>query len=137
MKEYSNPTCFIASPEFFRSRRLVPTSSAIVQKVLNSEKWEKPWLARRVLINVFGNGLVTAEGDAHRRQRKMLTPAFGVSNLRNIAWVFSSKAGELADVLDALVEKQDNKGIEVLSLISRATLDVIGLAGLPTIFWRF
>ena len=105
------------------------TSPILLQKVLYSEKWTRPTLARKILINAFGDGILTAEGDVHRRQRKMLTPAFGVSNIRNLSWVFGLKAGELCDVLDGLLDAQGDDGVEVLAPLSRATLDVIGLAG--------
>ena len=59
----------------------------------------------------------------------MLTPAFGISNIRNLSWVFGLKAGELCDLFDGLVDAQGVDGAEVLAPLSRTTLDVIGLAG--------
>ena len=108
----------------------MPTSSATVQHILN--EWTlyiKPEDSRRALATILGNGLLTAEGETHRRQRKVLTPAFATSYIRDIMPIFSTKASELVDELRKELPNQSEKGIEVFGFLSRATLDIIGSAG--------
>jgi cytochrome P450 len=130
MREYRNPTGLISYPGIFYTRRVMPTSSATVQHILN--EWTlyiKPEDSRRALATILGNGLLTAEGETHRRQRKVLTPAFATSYIRDIMPIFSTKASELVDELRIELPKQSEKGIEVFGFLSRATLDIIGSAG--------
>ena len=65
----------------------------------------------------------------HRRQRRVATPAFSVQNLRALVPVVFGKGGELRDRWMGLMG--DGKGIrlDVNHWLSRATFDVIGLAG--------
>jgi cytochrome P450 len=108
----------------------MPTSSSAVQHILN--EWTlyiKPEQSRRALVNILGNGLLTAEGETHRRQRKVLAPAFATSYIRDIIPIFSAKADELVDVIRNALPTQSEKGVEVFTFLSRATLDIIGAAG--------
>lgn len=108
----------------------MPTSASATQHILN--EWTiyvKPEPSRRALINILGNGLLTAEGETHRRQRKVLTPAFATSYIRDIVPIFSAKAAELVEELKKELPNQSEKGIEVFRFLSRATLDIIGSAG--------
>jgi cytochrome P450 len=36
------------------------------------------------IMQLVGDGLITAEGEQHKRQRKMMTPAFTHSNIKII-----------------------------------------------------
>lgn len=48
----------------------------------NSYDFVKPLGARQFLARGLGYGLILSEGDAHRTQRKALTPAFTIKNIR-------------------------------------------------------
>lgn len=74
----------------------------------------------------------------HRRQRRASTPAFGLQNLRSLVPTVCAKGEELRDrwleIIDrAPLDGKDEKGkgvkLDVCHWISRATFDVIGLAG--------
>jgi cytochrome P450 len=94
--------------------------------------------------------VLVAEGAAHRAQRRVLNPAFGPAQLRALTGVFLDKANEvrparpgrsvlrcaadardaqLRDVCAAHVAAAPGAPVDMLALLSRATLDVIGLAG--------
>jgi cytochrome P450 len=77
---------------------------------------------------VLGKGILTAEGDEHRAQRKILTPAFSSQNIRELVPVFWEKGLKLVSIWKDLPEST-GPGIEVLSWLSRTTLDVISVAG--------
>jgi hypothetical protein len=89
------------------------------------------------------------EGDEHKFQRRILAPAFTLQAIKNITPVFFRKADELhdrwKDLIDGAVSpvveasstdppatsSASNSGdvIDVAHWISRASFDVIGLAG--------
>ncbi|CAJ0759978.1 9036_t:CDS:2, partial [Entrophospora sp. SA101] len=74
---------------------------------------------------ILGDGILFAEGDQHKRQRKMMNPAFSkmVPSIINVA-------NKLNNVLNDLIGDQDEKQItNINSYTSKVTLDVIGLVG--------
>lgn len=77
--------------------------------------------------------MLAAEGHVHRRQRRVATPAFSIQNLRALVPLVFRKGTELRDKWSELLDKPPTRegGIEidVCHWISRATFDVIGLAG--------
>jgi len=89
--------------------------------------------------------MLSAEGAVHRRQRRVATPAFSVQNMRALVPLVFRKGEELKDRwMNIIVESDvtgqgDDRGVrlDVASWISRATFDVIGLAGdyklIPTV----
>jgi cytochrome P450 len=44
---------------------------------------------------MFGNSVLIAEGEQHRMQRKLLNPAFGPGQVRDLTGVFLDKANEV------------------------------------------
>jgi cytochrome P450 len=132
MREYRNPTGLVSYPGLFYVRRVMPTSSATVQHILNNwTLYIKPEQSRRALSRILGDGLLTAEGEMHRRQRKVLTPAFATGYIRDIVPIFTDKSADLVNTLLHEVSNQGPEGIEMLRYLSRTTLDIIGSAGVP------
>jgi len=78
---------------------------------------------------MIGDGLVNAEYDVHKRQRRILTPAFGVSHIKAITPHFWYKANQLAHHIGMEADLQPAEGIDVMRWMNRVTLDIIGLAG--------
>jgi len=108
----------------------MPTSSLAIQHILNNNNiYVKPEVERKTLQNILGNGLLTAEGDTHKRQRKVLNPAFATGYIRDIVSIFSEKAEDLVDVVSEQLKSQTAEGIEIFQFLSRCTLDIIGSAG--------
>ena len=63
-------------------------------------------------------------------QRRVMNPAFGAAQIREMTDIFVEKSIELRDAWEAELQKQQNEGkIDVLAWLSRMTLDVIGQAG--------
>ena len=130
LREYRSPVGLVAYPGLFYSLRVMPTSTSTVQHVLNNTSiYVKPAQAVRSLKMILGDGLLTAEGEMHKRQRKVLNPAFATSYIRDNVPVFSEKALGLANTLLDEIKSQPAEGIEVFKFLSRATLDIIGSAG--------
>ncbi|CAJ0650557.1 5296_t:CDS:2 [Entrophospora sp. SA101] len=79
---------------------------------------------------VLGDGILFAEGDQHKRQRKMMNPAFSFTNLKEMVPTIINVTNKLNDMLNDVIGNQDEKLIvNINSYISKATLDIIGLVG--------
>ncbi|KAK2761792.1 hypothetical protein FQN54_001620 [Arachnomyces sp. PD_36] len=82
------------------------------------------------------SGLLLVEGDVHKTHRKHLNPAFAFRHIKDLYPVFWGKSVEMVqrieDSLKAL--PADKKVVEIRGWASRATLDIIGLAGMDNDF---
>ncbi|KAF7970856.1 hypothetical protein HWV62_6703 [Athelia sp. TMB] len=100
--------------------------------ILNrSDIYQKPNHMRQAVSRILGEGLLFAEGEGHRRQRKIMNPAFGPAQIKALTGVFTEKANLLCDRITECISPENIKGtrVDVLSWLSKATLDVIGQAG--------
>jgi cytochrome P450 len=53
----------------------------------------------RMMLEVMtGPGLITVEGDAHRRQRRIMQPAFGIAQLKALFPVFIRNSQHVCDL---------------------------------------
>ncbi|KAJ7084294.1 cytochrome-450 hydroxylase [Mycena belliarum] len=113
---------------------LDPASLSHIMK--NTTIYEKPWQSRRLITSLIGCGMLSAEGQVHKRQRRVAMPAFSGQNMRSLVEISFKKGMQLRDVwmhmLPLEAEKADTSPsaqINVGLFLSRATFDVIGLAG--------
>ncbi|KAH8828331.1 cytochrome P450 [Flagelloscypha sp. PMI_526] len=108
---------------------LDPVSLSHVLK--NSTIYEKPWQSRRLITSLIGEGMLAAEGQMHKRQRRVATPAFSIQNLRALVPIVFHKGAQLAERWKEMIEKSTRveAKIDVCHWVSRATFDVIGLTG--------
>jgi hypothetical protein len=121
---------------------------------LQNYEFIKPSHFREGLARILGVGILLAEGDEHKKQRKDLMPAFAFRHVKELYPVFWAKSRELVEHLretskstvppfeaksasdqdlekfaaDATVHAPG--AIEVGGWSSRATLDIIGKAGM-------
>ncbi|KAJ7491080.1 cytochrome P450 [Mycena latifolia] len=111
--------------------RLYTTDTKALNHFLtNSYIYPKPEPSRYNLSRIVGPGVLVAEGDAHRQQRKILNPAFGAPQVRELTSIFVEKSIELRDILATQVANSGGTArVDILPWLSRATLDIIGLAG--------
>lgn len=70
--------------------------------------------------------------EQHKRQRRIMTPAFGNAQLRELTDVFVDIAAELRDVWRAKSAESGTAHIDALSWLSKATLDIIGRGGMSS-----
>ncbi|KAI0086796.1 cytochrome P450 [Irpex rosettiformis] len=77
----------------------------------------------------YGPGLLSVEGKRHKRQRKMLNPAFSVAQMRHITHMLYMTAHTLQESIQRDIKGKDD-AIDVLGWLSRSALDSIGRGGL-------
>ena len=124
--------------DMFNTEILVPVSPKSLAEVLVQRPYEfiKPPGLVTGLGKILGVGVFLAEGDEHKKQRKDLMPAFAFRHIKELYPVFWNKSGELVHALSVHSEINYSDGdkpsarIDVKDWASRATLDIIGLAGL-------
>jgi cytochrome P450 len=82
---------------FLQRPNLLTTDLRAIHHILNrTDIYHKPPTAQRGLAQVLGWGVIVAEGEKHRLQRKALNPAFGLGQLRDLTNVFLDKANEVS-----------------------------------------
>ncbi|KAI8976691.1 cytochrome P450 [Trametes punicea] len=86
------------------------------------------WLVRSNNM-LLGAGLLSVLGDVHRKQRRMLMPVFSAKHLRELTPVFYEVAGRLVDAIARRVQDTP-RDIDMLDWMSRASLEIIGQAGM-------
>lgn len=130
--------------------RLLVTSPKALAEVLVTKNYDfiKPSMMRFGLGRILGFGILLAEGDEHKFQRKHLMPAFAFRHVKDLYPIFWEKACEgvramtqqvlvdaareeepAASLTDAAAP-QPTACLEVGGWASRTTLDIIGVAGL-------
>ncbi|KZO99257.1 cytochrome P450 [Calocera viscosa TUFC12733] len=122
-------------PSFMSKWELCTMDPRAVSYILtNNYVYPKPDVIRQFLSQILGTeGLISAEGETHKRQRRILNPSFSPAQLREITPVFFEKATELRYIWQAQISASPTPTvgttIDVYQWLSRATLDIIGLAG--------
>jgi hypothetical protein len=112
----------------------------------NSDMFIKPPVQARMLKNLAGNGVLMAEHDVHRRQRRILNPAFSPAAIREMIPIFYAKAYELRDRIAATIEEDTqhnasptppkpediipgSRKLDMGKYLTEYAFDVIGMAG--------
>ncbi|KAK7952467.1 Cytochrome P450 [Apiospora aurea] len=136
----------------FNQERIMPTSPKALADVLvtRSYDFEKPSQVRNSIGRILGIGVLLAEGDQHKVQRKNLMPAFAFRHIKDLYPVFWQKSREAVQAMTQELIEGVNKlaaaqnggtgvksstrkgwaSFEVSEWASRATLDIVGVAGL-------
>ncbi|KAG2121145.1 cytochrome P450 [Suillus cothurnatus] len=74
---------------------------------------------------VFGDGLISTLGEQHRKQRKMLNPAFSISNMRELLPIIQTISHQLKSILMSNLPTNHPVELDVLPWLSRSSLDCI------------
>lgn len=98
--------------DFFNQSYLLPTNHQAMLDIMstNTYDFEKPWRARHFLARILGFGMITSEGAAHKKQRKALTPAFNIKNIRSMYTLMWEKTGQLLDELENEIKRHPMEG---------------------------
>jgi cytochrome P450 len=136
---------------FMNQERLLITSPRALAEVLVTHNYDfqKPAGIRWTIGRILGVGVLLAEGDEHKMQRKNLMPAFAFRHIKDLYATFWQKSREgvqamteqvLLDATKNPIPSEDPEKagefepkravMEVGNWASRITLDIIGIAGL-------
>ncbi|KAJ3724075.1 cytochrome P450 [Lentinula raphanica] len=118
--------------KWFLGKRLYTQDTKALNHILMSGyEYQKPEAVRKWrLRNVVGSGLLVQEEDEHRLQRKVMNPAFGIAQIRELTDIFVDESIHLRDIWASQVGSENSPvRVEIRSWLSRMTLDVIGRAG--------
>ncbi|KAK9160165.1 hypothetical protein Syun_006506 [Stephania yunnanensis] len=106
---------------------LIVSDPAIAKHILrdNAKAYSKGILAE-ILDFVMGKGLIPADGEIWRVRRRAIVPALHQKYVAAMIGLFGQATDRLCKKLDAAAS--DGEDVEMESLFSRLTLDVIGKA---------
>ncbi|KJA27724.1 hypothetical protein HYPSUDRAFT_62766 [Hypholoma sublateritium FD-334 SS-4] len=116
----------------FGEDRLLVSDPKALQYIFHTSgygflKWPERTEISRILM---GRGLLWADADIHKRQRKVMLPGFGAPESKAFVPIFRRVGSELtAQWNDILASAPDQSAVlNVASWLSRATMDSIGEA---------
>ncbi|KAI5899133.1 cytochrome P450 [Schizophyllum commune H4-8] len=114
------------------SDRLLTTDTRALHHLSTRDDiYWKPSSTRYSLGRVVGDGILITEGEQHKQQRRIMSPAFGPNQVRELTPIFLEKSVKLRECWDRAIQAEGGKSahLNVLRELSRMTLDVIGKAG--------
>ncbi|RDW80276.1 hypothetical protein BP6252_04914 [Coleophoma cylindrospora] len=132
LKNIKNPDPnFFRYLGFFGQEKLVPISAEASRLVLTDPTFELPGWFREGAKTLLGDGLVLAEGDAHKYLRKRVAPAFTPAQIRHFIPDFWNKCTIMNQMITDIIksDKDDSKDtttINMLDWTNRVTFDMIG-----------
>ncbi|KAL8977338.1 MAG: hypothetical protein Q9205_006837 [Flavoplaca limonia] len=125
----------------FNEERLLITGSKALAEVLATKNYDfrKPVQVRNGLGRLLGIGILLAEGEEHKVQRKNLMPAFAYRHIKDLYPTFWEKTSEMVKAITESTQNQHTEtssdatqvpAVEIGDWSSRSTLDIIGSAGM-------
>ncbi|SJL14375.1 uncharacterized protein ARMOST_17831 [Armillaria ostoyae] len=112
----------------FAQHILMTSDPKAIQHILRSSGYRYPKTkdVAHLWEMIVGKGLLATADSTHRRQRKILNPAFSSSQLREYLSVFRATGVKISGKFHELVS-QGPKEINLLQWTNRAALDIVGL----------
>ncbi|KAI1806394.1 cytochrome P450 [Daldinia bambusicola] len=108
---------------------LLVNSLAAHKAVLQTHVYDfvKPPFFARLVGEITGVGLLFSEGEAHKRERRLLAGPFSVPSMRKLLPVFRTKAKALSHVFEELLAEKQYATLEAIETFSKSTMDAIGV----------
>ncbi|KAJ6505229.1 cytochrome P450, partial [Mycena sanguinolenta] len=103
-----------------------------LHSILNkdSDIYEEPEMANNVAVLLFGRAVFATIGEEHKKLRKVMMPAFSTANLRGMMPHFYDVAERVRDRLLAPQVAAGPQEVEMASVLTRTSLELIGQSGL-------
>ncbi|KAI0751771.1 cytochrome P450 [Daedaleopsis nitida] len=119
------------APSPFGGNRVVLTDPKAIAHFYSVETWTyvQTRLARVAIEGLFGRGLLWAEGESHKRQRKAISPAFSNVAIKRLTSVFYDSAYKLKANWDNQLAGVDSVVVDVQTGLNHISLDSVGIAG--------
>jgi cytochrome P450 len=97
---------------------------------VNPYSYVKPLPISKIIRSLVGDGLIVAEGEAHKTQKRALQLSFKARQVKDLYPVFERKARELVDKLSEVAKMGNSStSVDLGSYLHHTTLDIIGIAG--------
>ncbi|KAE9402806.1 cytochrome P450 [Gymnopus androsaceus JB14] len=116
----------------FGINRFLISDPKALQHILQTSgyRWVKFQERKEFSRMTSGRGLLWADEDAHKRQRKVMLPGFGTPEAKNFLPLFLSCAASMSQRWSDIIssEKDQSHVFNIPEWASRATLDAIGQA---------
>ncbi|KAI9430949.1 cytochrome P450 [Lactarius psammicola] len=114
----------------FGTDRLMLADPKAIKHILHTAGYHYPKTVDRAQFSklITGNGIVGAQGQAHHRQRKVMSPAFSPSQMQTFLPLFHRTASKLVQRWKEVIAA-DPSGqplVNVTGWFSRVALDIIG-----------
>ncbi|KAJ7473626.1 cytochrome P450 [Mycena galericulata] len=115
----------------FNKRELYTADTKALNHILiHDSLYQKGAVAQKLISEFLGNGLLAVEMEEHKRQRKILNPAFGVAQIRELTAIFNQKSLQLRDIwIREIAAGSGSARIDVFAWLRKMALDAIGAAG--------
>ncbi|KAI1432031.1 cytochrome P450 [Xylaria sp. CBS 124048] len=120
--------------------RIIVTAPEALAEVLTTKSYQfkKPNAVVTALRPIAGMGILLAEGDQHKLQRKTLLPAFAyrhIKGLYGLMWeIASHSVASLTDQVTASKTDKEPFIVEISQWASKVTLDIIFVTGMGQSF---
>ncbi|MHB8886091.1 MAG: cytochrome P450 [Methylovirgula sp.] len=115
---------FMLAGQTILGNAAVVSAPAAIRHILvdNAENYRKDGLQRRILASGLGDGLLTAEGERWRTQRRAAAPLFSAKNILSFAPPMAEAAAMLVRRWQS---RRDGAIINVQKSMARVTLDAL------------
>ncbi|KAF0532036.1 cytochrome P450 [Gigaspora margarita] len=117
---------------FLNQPQLLISDQKLVQQIIVTHSYEFPsyFLSETLVKDLVGDeGISLAQGDVHKRQRKIMNPLFTFANVKGMLPIFVQAGHHLKDIWIKQIGNKKEERITITDLIPKITLDIIGLAG--------
>ncbi|SJX60234.1 related to Cytochrome P450 4F8 [Sporisorium reilianum f. sp. reilianum] len=112
---------------------LITRDAATMNHILSdSYTYQRSAAGTKATKLIIGDGVVAVFGDEHKKQRRMLAPAFSVESLKALMPVFTEATNKMMRRFeqDTSLEQRWGKDVkDSVKWFGRVTLDIIGHAG--------
>jgi len=133
-------------PFMMGSHRIASIDPLVMSTVLNdTDTFVKPPEQLKSLGELLGQGVLVVQHEHHRRQRRVMAPAFGPAAIRALEDVFMEKAVQLRNKINDLLEDESVESsptpaapqdkvpgarkVDIEKYLAEMALDIIGVAG--------
>ncbi|CAG8830583.1 6116_t:CDS:2, partial [Racocetra persica] len=106
---------------------LLISDPKLVQQVLLNRPYDFSKFFHNKAKELFGEGIFIAEGNSHKRQRKIMNPSFAFANIKEMVPTFVQAGHKLKDIWMKQIGNKKEERITIIDLVPKITLDVIGL----------
>ncbi|KAI8964912.1 cytochrome P450 [Daldinia sp. FL1419] len=120
---------FIRYVSFAGKEVLLVNSLAAHKAILQTHVYDfvKPPFFARLVGEITGVGLLFSEGEAHKRERRLLAGPFSVPSMRKLLPVFQTKAKALSKNFEQILGENAYATLKAIETFSESTMDTIGV----------